>query len=116
MTRIDQTASRVTRAQGAAVRRGRVVGRQWRRRIAGAVGCIAVVGAVASCDASKALRPGARKDVRIEFNGDSTVIVGSTVPLSFGVIVDGEPYPFPRLEVVSSDTNVVALGGDGRSL
>ena len=102
-------------AQRAAVLAARVIVRRW-RRVLGAVGCAALAGAVASCDATKALRPGGQAKVEIEFAGDSTVVVGSTVPVQFTVTVDGKEYKFPRLEVVSSDTSVIAFGADGRSL
>src|SRR5215217_8626653 len=104
MTGLEQSAHRVTRAHGVPSDSRRVVGPTWRRLLAVAA-CATLGVVVASCDASKALSPGGRKDVQIEFQGDSTLVVGSTVPVQFGVLVDGKPYAYPRLEVVSADTS-----------
>src|SRR5215208_3418989 len=116
MNELDQSAFRAMRARSAAPRSWRVAGTRWGRRLLGTVACAALGGVAASCDASKALQPGKAKSVRIDFNGDSTLVVGSVVPVQFDVIVDGKPYAFPRLEVESSDTGVITLADDGRSL
>ena len=69
-----------------------------------------------TCDAPTALESPEVKDITLAWETDSTLVAGSTAPVAVTVTVGGEPYANPRLRLTSSDTSVIAVADDGRTL
>lgn len=76
----------------------------------------ALVLACVTCDATTALRPADERTVTLDWAGDTVVVVGGTLAPTVTAAIDGEPYALARLVLASSDTSVVAIAPDGRSL
>lgn len=87
------------------------------RACAGVLGRVgALVLACVTCDATTALRPPEERAVTLDWAGDTVIVVGGTLAPTLTAAIDGEPYPLARLALASSDTSVVAIAPDGRSL
>jgi hypothetical protein len=76
----------------------------------------ALVLACVTCDATTALRPPEARDVTLDWSGDTVVVVGGSLVPTLSAEIDGEPYAIARIALVSSDTSVVAIAPDGRTL
>ncbi|HVE77737.1 MAG TPA: Ig-like domain-containing protein [Gemmatimonadaceae bacterium] len=76
----------------------------------------AVAGVGITCDASRALSPGASPRVALAREGDDVLPVGGIEPLAVTVTVDDQALEHPRLRVTSSDSTVLAVRADGDSL
>ena len=76
----------------------------------------AIVTVCATCDAPTALEDPGVRPVELTWLGDTVLVAGSSQPLNVNVTVDGEPYAYPRFSLVSSDTTIVGIAGDGTTL
>ncbi|MFL5580463.1 MAG: Ig-like domain-containing protein [Gemmatimonadaceae bacterium] len=83
-------------------------------RAVGAPLALAVAGL--TCDATDALRSPRVREVQLRWAGDTVLVAGASLAAVVEATVDGDPYPFPRIAVASSDSSVVAVAGDGVTL
>ena len=69
-----------------------------------------------TCDAPTALESPEVRDIALAWAADSVLVAGSSAPAAVTVTVDGQPYADPRFRLTSSDTSVIAIADDGRTL
>jgi hypothetical protein len=77
---------------------------------------LALIAVCVTCDASTALRPPDVRPVVLRWASDTVIVIGGRLEVEVAATVDGDPYASPRLRFSSSDTSIVALSPDGRTL